>query len=63
MYQKEITTHEYVYNEQEQERLNEIQIELNRLISNVSLSTSEFKKLVDEMGDIISGVWSAPMPF
>lgn len=63
MYQKEITTHEYVYNEQEQERLKEIQIELSRLCSSDFFASDEMKKLVEELDDIISGVWSAPMPF
>jgi hypothetical protein len=63
MYKKEIVTHEYVYSEEEQKRLKEIQIELNRLISLVALSTSEVQKLIDEMEAILLGEWSPPMPF
>ena len=63
MYKKEIIKHEYVYSEEERKRLEEIQIELGRLISVVAFSTDEFKKLVDEMGDILIGEWSPPMPF
>jgi hypothetical protein len=63
MYKKEIVTHEYVYSEQEQERLKEIRIELKRLCSSDFFASDEMAKLVDEMREIIIGEWSPPMPF
>ncbi|AKU43383.1 hypothetical protein CPT_Silence46 [Bacillus phage Silence] len=63
MYKKDITTYEYVYLEAEQKRLEEIQQQLERLAGCDVFSSEKMKKLVDEMSDILSGVWAEPMPF
>lgn len=63
MYKKEIVTHEYVYSEEEQKRLEEIQMHLKRFATCDAFSNEKMEKLVDEMGDILTGVWSPPMPF
>lgn len=63
MYKKEITKHEYVYSEQEQERLEEIQAALVHLTKCDVFSTEKMVALVEEMDEILTGTWSAPMPF
>lgn len=63
MYKKEIVTHEYVYSEEEQKRLEEIQAALDHLCGCDAFSTEKMQKLVDEMSHILEGVWSPPMPF
>ena len=63
MYKKEIVTHEYVYSEQEQERLEEIRDILDSMVSSGLLDASKMSGLISEMNDILNNEWSPPMPF
>lgn len=63
MYKKEIVSHEFVYSEAEQERLEEIRDIMDSMISSGLLDASKMNDLISEMNDILKGDWAPPMPF
>lgn len=54
---------EFVYTEQEQERMLKIRSEIENIVLSRSGDVQKVQELCEELDRILTGMWSEPLPF
>lgn len=58
-----IVHREFIYTELEQDRMLEIRSEIENIVLSRSVNVQKVQELCEELDHILTGMWSAPLPF